>query len=74
MNRRPLLVGVGGAIVIALAWYAFLWSPQTKALAKGRRDAAAAEAKLAKTRAAAVRAEGGDPRRRRGRLVHPRGQ
>jgi Tfp pilus assembly protein PilO len=55
MNRRPLVVGVGGAMAVLLAWYAFLWSPQTKALTKQRAAAAAAEKQLSATRTAAIR-------------------
>ncbi|MCU1461976.1 MAG: Tfp pilus assembly protein PilO [Acidimicrobiales bacterium] len=59
MSRRPLVVGVGGAVAVALAWYALLWSPQTTSLAKQQQAAAAAEAKLATTRSAAIRQRAG---------------
>jgi Tfp pilus assembly protein PilO len=54
-----MVVGLGGAIAVVLAWYAFLWSPQTKALATQQRAATAAEAKLATTRRAAIRQRAG---------------
>jgi Tfp pilus assembly protein PilO len=42
VNRRVLLAGVGGALVVLLLWYFLLWSPRGDAIAdaKEREDAA----------------------------------
>lgn len=43
MNRRVLAIGAGGAAVLLLLWYLFLWSPQGKNIDKARERKEAAE-------------------------------
>ena len=43
MNRRVLLAGVAGAVVVLLLWYVFFWSPQSRAIADARERREAAE-------------------------------
>ena len=46
MNRRTLLIGVGGALAVLLIWYFLLWSPRGNAIqaAQDRRQTAENEA------------------------------
>ena len=43
MNRRVILVAVAACLLVAGAWYAFLWSPQSSEIRSARDHAATAE-------------------------------
>jgi Tfp pilus assembly protein PilO len=51
MNRRTLLIGIGGALGVILVWYFLLWSPQGNAIAKAKGRQAAAESQSQELRA-----------------------
>ena len=43
MNRRNLMIGAAGLVVICLAWYVLLWSPKSSDLSKAKSERTTAE-------------------------------
>jgi Tfp pilus assembly protein PilO len=43
MNRRNLMIGAAGLVVICLAWYVLLWSPKSSDLSKAKSDRTSAQ-------------------------------
>lgn len=55
-RRIPMIAGAA-ALLIVVAWYFLLWSPQTKSLHTARKDYASAEHKIADYRGQTVQLE-----------------